>query len=161
MASRCMTRACCVRPISTCGPSRSPAVSSQAAGRGSVTRGLGGAIARIDHSRGGRVARANGGFRRCGRTAPQPTMRRMRNALTEDERRVLDLLAVGLPMHDVAQLLRISDVVLQKRVAHLLRYYAADDRMSMVATAYRRGDAPGLRRLARSVALARVPDRPG
>lgn len=85
----------------------------------------------------------------------------MRNALTEDERRVLDLLAVGLPMHDVAQLLRISDVVLQERVARLLRYYGADDRMSMVATAYRRGDAPGLRRLARSVALARVPDRPG
>lgn len=85
----------------------------------------------------------------------------MRNALTEDERRVLDLLAVGLPMHDVAQLLRISDAVLQERVARLLRYYGADDRMSMVATAYRRGDAPGLRRLARSVALARVPDRPG
>ena len=85
----------------------------------------------------------------------------MRNALTEDERRVLDLLAVGLPMHDVAQLLRVSDRVLQERVARLLRHYGADDRMSMVATAYRRGDAPGLRRLARSVALARIPDRPG
>src|SRR5688500_16753122 len=85
----------------------------------------------------------------------------LRSACTEDERRVLDLLAVGLPMLDVAQLLRITDVVLQERIAHLLRYYGADDRMSMVATAYRRGDAPGLRRLARSVALARVPDRPG
>ena len=85
----------------------------------------------------------------------------MRKALTEDERRVLDLLAVGLPMHDVAQLLRISDVVLQERVARLLSYYGADDRMSMVATAYGRGDAPGLRRLARSVALARATDRPG
>src|SRR5688500_6322140 len=85
----------------------------------------------------------------------------MRCALTEDERRVLGLLAGGLPLHDVAQLLRVSDRVLQERVARLLRHCGADDRMSMVATAYRRGDAPGLRRLARSVALARIPDRPG
>ena len=83
----------------------------------------------------------------------------MRNALTEDERRVLDLLAVGLPMHDVGQLLRISETVLQQSVASLLRHYGADDRTSLVATAYRRGDAPGLARLARSVA-ARTERRP-
>lgn len=84
----------------------------------------------------------------------------MRNALTEDQRRVLDLIAVGLPMHDVGQLLRISETVLQQRVASLLRHYGADDRTALVATAYRRGDAPGLARLARSVALARTLRRP-
>jgi len=83
----------------------------------------------------------------------------MANTLTEDERRVLDLLAAGLPMHDVAQLLRISDAALRKRVASLLRHYGAEDRTTLIATAYRRGDAPGLRRLARSVALARTVGR--
>ena len=83
----------------------------------------------------------------------------MADLLTEDERRVLDLLAVGLPMHDVAQLLRISDATLRKGVARLLHHYGADDRTSLIATAYRRGDTPGLRRLARSVALARAAGR--
>lgn len=83
-----------------------------------------------------------------------PDDRRMRNVLSEDERRVLDLLSVGLPMHDIAQLLRISDATLQEHVTSLLRHYGAEDRTSLVATAYRRGDAPGLRRLARSVSIA-------
>ena len=83
----------------------------------------------------------------------------MRDALTENERRVLDLLAVGLPMHDVGQLLRISETVLQERVANLFRHYGATDRTSLVATAYRRGDAPGLGRLQRSIALARIERR--
>ncbi len=83
----------------------------------------------------------------------------MRSALSEDERRVLDLLAVGLPMHDIGQLLRVSETVLQERVASLLRHYGADDRTSLIATAYRRGDAPGLGRLARSIALARATGR--
>ena len=89
----------------------------------------------------------------AGHRAPHDD-RRMRNALSEDERRVLDLLSVGLPTHDIAQLLRISDAVLQQRVTSLLRHYGAEDRTSLVAMAYRRGDAPGLRRLARSVAIA-------
>lgn len=80
----------------------------------------------------------------------------MRDVLSEQERRVLDLLSVGLPMHDIAQLLRISEAALRADVASLLRHYVADDRTSLVASAYRRGDAPGLRRLARSVALART-----
>ena len=80
----------------------------------------------------------------------------VRNALTEDERRVLDLLAVGLPMHDVAQLLRLSDGALKGRVASLLRHYGAEDRTTLVAAAYRRGDAPGLGRLARAVGVARA-----
>lgn len=75
--------------------------------------------------------------------------------LSEDERRVQDLLAAGLPMYDIGQLLRISETVLQQRVASLLRHYGADDRTSLVAIAYRRGEAPGLGRLVRSVALAR------
>ena len=82
----------------------------------------------------------------------------MGSVLSEDERRVLDLLSVGLPMHDIAQLLRITDAVLQRHVTSLLRHYGAEDRTSLVATAYRRGDAPGLRRLARSVALTRASD---
>ena len=69
---------------------------------------------------------------------------------------MLDLLAVGLPMHDVAQLLLISESVLHQRVANLLRHYGAEDRTTLVAAAYRQGDAPGLARLARSVALARA-----
>jgi len=106
------------------------------------------------------MAGANGQFQRCAEAAARSTITVMRNALTEDERRVLDLLAVGLPMHDVGQLLRISETVLQQSVASLLRHYGADDRTSLVATAYRRGDAPGLARLARSVALARTERRP-
>ena len=80
----------------------------------------------------------------------------MRSAVGEDERRVLDLLAVGLPMHDVAQLLRISQPVLDQRLASLLRHYGAEDRTALVAAAYRRGEAPGLARLARSVGVARA-----
>ena len=80
----------------------------------------------------------------------------MRDVLSEQERRVLDLLSVGLSMHDVAQLLRISDAALRADVTTLLRHYGAEDRTSLVANAYRRGDAPGLRRLARSVAIARA-----
>ena len=80
----------------------------------------------------------------------------MRDGLSEQERRVLDLLSVGLPMHDIAQLLQINEAALRADVASLLRHYGAEDRTSLVASAYRRGDGPGLRRLARSVALART-----
>lgn len=97
----------------------------------------------------------NGGFQRCAEAAARWTIRAVRSVLSEDERRVLDLLAVGLPMHDVGQLLRISETELQDRVTRLLRHYGAEDRTSLVATAFRRGEAPGLARLARSVALAR------
>ena len=83
----------------------------------------------------------------------------MGSVLSEEERRVLDLLSVGLPMHDIAGLLRMSDAALQQHVTSLLRHYGAEDRTSLVATAYRRGDAPGLRRLARSVAITRALDR--
>ncbi|HEX4744211.1 MAG TPA: LuxR C-terminal-related transcriptional regulator [Candidatus Limnocylindria bacterium] len=79
----------------------------------------------------------------------------MGSVLSEERRRVLDLLSVGLAMHDVAQLLRISDAALRAHVAGLLEHYGAEDRTTLVAMAYRRGDAPGLRRLARSVALTR------
>lgn len=87
-----------------------------------------------------------------------PDHRPVRSVLSEDDRRVLDLLSVGLPMHDVAQLLRISDTALREHVTVLLGHYGAEDRTSLVAIAYRRGDAPGLRRLARSVALTRGVD---
>ena len=83
----------------------------------------------------------------------------MGSVLSEEQRRVLDLLSVGLPMHDIAQLLRIGDATLKAHVASLLEHYGAEDRTALVATAYRRGDAPGLRRLARSVALARATER--
>ena len=106
------------------------------------------------------MAGANGCFERCAGAATRATITVVRSALSENERRVLDLLAVGLPMHDVGQLLRISDTVLRERVASLLRHYGAEDRTSLVATAYRRGDAPGLSRLARSVALAQTLRRP-
>ncbi len=106
------------------------------------------------------MAGADGHFQRCALTVGRSTITVMRHQLTEDERRVLDLLSVGLPMHDIGQLLRISETMLQARVASLLRHYGADDRTSLVATAYRRGDAPGLGRLARSVALARTERRP-
>lgn len=113
-------------------------------------------MARIDQSLAIGPTRGNGGLERCAGLTSHPTIAIMRNALSEDERRVLDLLAVGLPMHDVGQLLRISETVLQARIASLLRHYGAEDRTSLVATAYRRGDAPGLARLARSVALVRA-----
>lgn len=80
----------------------------------------------------------------------------MREILCERERQVLDLLSVGLPMHEIAWLLRMSEADLQDDVASLLRHYRADDRTTLVATAFRRGDAPGLRRLALSVALTRA-----
>lgn len=95
-------------------------------------------------------------MQRCAVVAARSTITVMRRVLSEDERRVLDLLAVGLPMHDVGQLLRISETVLQERVASLLRHYGAEDRTTLVAAAYRQGDAPGLARLARSVAVARA-----
>lgn len=86
--------------------------------------------------------------------------RGVRSVLSEDERRVLDLLAAGLPMHDIGQLLRISEPLLRARVVRLLRHYGAEDRTALLAAAHRRGEAPGLARLGRSVALARALRQP-
>ena len=156
-----MTDACCARRTLTCAPSRSPAAGlCPPAGGATLAWGRGRDIARTDHSAPVEMAGADGHFQRCALTAGRSTITVMRHQLTEDERRVLDLLSVGLPMHDIGQLLRISETLLQARVASLLRHYGADDRTSLVATAYRRGDAPGLGRLARSVALARTERRP-
>lgn len=72
--------------------------------------------------------------------------------LSEDDRRVLDLLAVGLPIADVAMLLRMSDALVRRHLEGLLRHYGADDRTSLVIAARRAGQRPGLARLARGVA---------
>lgn len=74
------------------------------------------------------------------------------NMLSEDERRVLDLLAVGLPLVDVALLLRMSEALVRRHLAALLQHYRADDRTSLVIAARRAGQRPGLARLARGVA---------
>ncbi len=65
---------------------------------------------------------------------------------------MLDLLAVGLPIVDIAMLLRVSDAATRRHLAALLRHYGADDRTSLLAAARRAGQRPGLARLARGVA---------
>lgn len=80
------------------------------------------------------------------------TIRRMDSTLSEDERRVLDLLAVGLPIIDVALLLRISEMLVRRHLAALLQHYGAEDRTSLVIAARHAGQRPGLARLARGVA---------
>ena len=78
--------------------------------------------------------------------------RRVHGELSEDERRVLDLLAVGLPIVDVAMLLRMSEGLVRRHLAALLQHYGAEDRTSLVIAARRAGQRPGLARLARGVA---------
>lgn len=80
------------------------------------------------------------------------TIHHVDGLLSEDERRVLDLLAVGLPIVDVAMLLRMSDTLVRRHLAVLLRHYGADDRTSLIIAARRAGQRPGLARLARGVA---------
>ncbi len=80
------------------------------------------------------------------------TIHRVDGTLSEDERRVLDLLAVGLPIVDVALLLRMSEMLVRRHLAALLHHYGADDRTSLVIAARRAGQRPGLARLARGVA---------
>jgi len=75
----------------------------------------------------------------------------MEDRLGEEQRRVLDLLAVGLPMADVALLLRISEALVRRHFTSLLRHYGADDRTTLVIAARRAGERPGLARLARGV----------
>lgn len=80
------------------------------------------------------------------------TIRRMDSTLSEEERRVLDLLAVGLPIIDVALLLRMSEMLVRRHLAALLHHYGAEDRTSLVIAARHAGQRPGLARLARGVA---------
>lgn len=80
------------------------------------------------------------------------TIHRMDGTLSEDERRVLDLLAVGLPIVDVALLLRMSEMLVRRHLAALLHHYSAEDRTSLVIAARHAGQRPGLARLARGVA---------
>lgn len=72
---------------------------------------------------------------------------------TEERRRVLDLLAVGLPIADIAMLLRLPDCAVRRHMAALQRQYAAEDRTALIVAARRAGERPGLARLARSVAV--------
>jgi len=83
---------------------------------------------------------------------PRATIHRVESVLTEDERRVLDLLAVGLSTIDIALLLRMSDAAVRRHVAVLLRHYGVEDRTSLLAAARLAGQRPGLARLARGVA---------
>lgn len=80
------------------------------------------------------------------------TIRRMDSTLSEEERRVLDLLAVGLPIIDVALLLRMSELLVRRHLAALLHHYGAEDRTTLVIAARHAGQRPGLARLARGVA---------
>lgn len=80
------------------------------------------------------------------------TIRGMDSTLSEEERRVLDLLAVGLPIVDVALLLRMSELLVRRHLAALLHHYGAEDRTSLVIAARHAGQRPGLARLARGVA---------
>ena len=80
------------------------------------------------------------------------TIHRVDSRLSEDERRVLDLLAVGLPIVDVALLLRMSEMLVRRHLAALLHHYGAEDRTSLVIAARHAGQLPGLARLARGVA---------
>jgi len=76
----------------------------------------------------------------------------MDSTLSEEERRVLDLLAVGLPIIDVALLLRMSELLVRRHLAALLHHYGAEDRTTLVIAARHAGQRPGLARLARGVA---------
>jgi DNA-binding NarL/FixJ family response regulator len=78
----------------------------------------------------------------------------MQTALTEDARRVLDLLAAGLRGRDIRGLLGLSEAALDEHVDALLRHYGAEDRTSLVIAAQQAGDRPGLARLARRVATS-------
>lgn len=80
------------------------------------------------------------------------TIHSVNGVLSEEQRRVLDLLAVGLPIADVATLLRMSDALVRRHLAALLHHYGAEDRTSLVIAARRAGQRPGLARLARGVA---------
>lgn len=84
--------------------------------------------------------------------AADATIHRVDGTPSEDERRVLDLLAVGLPLVDVAWLLRMSETLVRRHLAALLHHYGADDRTSLLIAARRAGQRPGLARLARGVA---------
>ena len=81
------------------------------------------------------------------------TIHAMETTLTEDQRRVLDLVAVGLPTIDIAMLLRTTDTTVRRHLATLLRHYGAEDRTSLIVAARQAGQRPGLARLARGVAV--------
>lgn len=78
----------------------------------------------------------------------------MATVLSEEQRRVLDLVAVGLPTIDIAMLLRTTDAAVRRHLAALLRHYGAEDRTSLILAARQAGQRPGLARLARSVAVS-------